>query len=79
MIPLEVAKIKARTYFRTLVRLAGLALILLGAYNLLLSPFYGTVSPGYRQLGFVMLQEGSGYWIGDMVLIGLGAVVAWFG
>lgn len=75
----EVAGLKLRNQIKFLVRIAGLALVLLGAYNMFLGPVNGALFVEYRQLGLIMSQQGqSAFFLSDVVVMAVGAVIAWF-
>jgi hypothetical protein len=76
----EVLKIRAATKLRTLIRFAGLAAVLVGAYHLfvpLVSPAAPTFAP-WRQFGFIAIEGLRGLYLGDVLLAAGGAVVVWF-
>jgi len=72
----EVALIRARHSIKSLLRIAGILLVLLGAFNM-----FGTrlldvepVAP-YRIFGVEVLQNGYGYYLGDAFVICLGLAI----
>lgn len=75
----EAYGIRSRSWVRMIIRGAGIAAVLIGAYNLLLSPFL--VSPeiltAYRSVVATVLVS-SAPLLTDIVLMVVGAVVAWF-
>jgi hypothetical protein len=79
-ITLEVWGIRTRGHIRSTVRLIGLALAVLGAYNLL--AIYAGASPiltGYRSLTSAIVIADLGIThFADFVLIAVGGMLAWF-
>lgn len=78
----ETTYIRFRTLARTLLSVVGIGLVLLGAYNMLLVPAgdMAAVAP-YRVIGTVTFETGngvSGYYLGDVVCMAVGAILAWF-
>jgi len=75
----ETIYIRSRTWFKTVIRLLGLALVLLGVYNMFLVPLFElqTVAP-YRIFGPTMNPWEGGYYLGDALIICIGAAIAWF-
>lgn len=75
----EVYWVRARGWVRTLVRAVGVGFVLLGAFNLLVAPVVDiTPLAPYRAFGIVLAYPHGGYYLGDVVVIGCGAVLAWF-
>lgn len=76
----EVYGTRAKAKLRMLVGFAGLLLVGLGAYNLLLAPVLDmSVYAPYRGFGLVSnsTQEVA-YFVGDFVVMGIGGLLAWF-
>lgn len=75
----ETYYVRFRTIFKTGVRLFGLGLVLLGVYNMFLVPLFGfqAVAP-YRLFAPVINPWRGGYFLGDAIMIGIGAAIAWF-
>ena len=78
---LEVVGLKARVYAKTAIRLLGLVAVLVGTYHLLgplIDPTLPTWAP-WRVIG-VTANAGSGgvYYLGDVLVIAVGAIVTWF-
>jgi hypothetical protein len=77
----EVAWIRTRSKLRTLLRAVGIGLVLLAAFNL-----YGatvtthTPFAPYRSVFVSTLQlaEPFGVYVADLLVLGIGLVVAWF-
>lgn len=76
---LETGWIRIRTFARTAVRIAGLGILFLGIYNMFGAAMLDmpAVAP-YRYWGLVRVGEASAYYIGDAVVMALGAAIAWF-
>ncbi len=77
----EVAKIRIGGIIRNVVRLVGLLAVVAGLYHLFV-PFVDPTLPTWapwRVFGLTA-NAGSGaiYHIGDVILMGVGAVIAWF-
>lgn len=75
----ETTYIRFRTLLRMVVGMAGLGLVLLGGYNMLLAPASGmeTFAP-YRVIGAVLIDGSTGgYFLGDVMAIGVGAILTW--
>jgi len=70
----ELWRIRLRKLLRATLGLAGLACVLVGAMNMLTG---SSMFAQYRVFGAVLTPT-SGYYIGDVLLIGGGAVLAWF-
>ena len=80
-ISLETVAIRTRGWIRLSLSLAGIALVLVGAWNLLLAPTLGTnpfLSEYRRFLLVLVVSDGGILHLADIVLVGVGAVVAWF-
>jgi len=73
--------IKSRSLVKTTIRLLGIALICLGVFNMFLGPLfdYAAVAP-YRLWGPVYPYGPTrgGYYIGDALVMCVGAAIAWF-
>jgi hypothetical protein len=80
-VDLEIVGIRARAHAKNLVRLLGLLAVLLGFYHLFV-PFVGPSLPTWapwRVFGLTAnVASGAIYHIGDVVVIAVGAIVAWF-
>lgn len=65
---------------RNIMRLIGIALVIWGSYNLLFAPLMGReVYAPYRAFGMIIQADTmKGFFIGDVLVICLGAVIAWF-
>lgn len=80
----ETAAIRGRTLVRSVVQVAGVVAVLLGAYNLLLYPSVGeTLWVGYRSVLPMVTAAGSSdgggiIAVSDVILMAVGAVLAWF-
>jgi hypothetical protein len=76
----EVVWIRARHTIKSLVRIAGILLVLLGAYNMLLAPalLMEPIAPYRQGLPILVSEQGGGYFLGDVAIIAIGAVIAWF-
>jgi len=76
---LEVGWIRLRSLLRTLVRLFGVGVVLLGIWNMFGAAMLdmNAVAP-YRIWGLVRVGEMSAYYIGDALLMMAGAAIAWF-
>jgi len=72
--------IQARHTFKSIFRIAGILLVLLGAYNMLLAPVMemGAIAPYRQGLPVLVSENGGGYYLGDVAVIAIGAIVAWF-
>jgi len=77
-VSLEVFYLRSKGWTRTGIRLLGIALVLLGAYNLLAAPVLQAqpIAP-YRELGLVIFRRGA-YYLGDMLIMAVGAILTWF-
>jgi len=75
----EVALIRARHTIKSLLRIAGILLVLLGAYNMLLAPVMAMdpIAPYRQGVPVLVSEQGGGYYLGDVAVIAIGAVVAW--
>jgi hypothetical protein len=74
----ETFYIRFRTFIKTGVRLAGVGVVLLGAFNLL--SFVSTVTPiftGYRTFGISLFGPAGSYYA-DVLLVLIGSAIAWF-
>jgi len=75
----EAYGIRSRGWVRTIIRGAGIVAVLIGAYNLLLSPLL--ISPEilttYRNVVATVLVSSPPFFT-DIALMVVGAVVAWF-
>lgn len=78
-IGLQVRLLRTKTKLKSLVRLLGVGLLFLGIFNMFVAPLV-SVEPfaPYRIFGVVFASETSGYYIGDVLLIAAGAILAWF-
>ncbi|WP_302082092.1 AN1-type zinc finger domain-containing protein [Salinibaculum rarum] len=76
----EVLGIRLRSATRTAIRLAGIGLVVLAAYNALLTPLYDTPVVGfYRVAETAVLTETFAYvYVEDVAAAMVGAAVAWF-
>jgi hypothetical protein len=72
----ETAAIRGRGWVRNLVRLVGIALVIVAGTNLLLSDSIWPVVV-YRDL-WAAATAAPVWPVGDVVAIGVGAAVAWF-
>ncbi|WP_340098569.1 hypothetical protein [Salinibaculum salinum] len=72
--------IRLRSTTRTAIRLAGIGLVLLAAYNALLTPLYDVPVVGfYRVTETAALTETPAYvYVEDVAAAMLGAAIAWF-
>lgn len=77
---LEIWGIRFRGWFRTGIRAFALAVVLLGAYNLLAAPLVGEAFlTEYRSLWSAMyFAENSAFYLADLFIVILGSIVAWF-
>jgi hypothetical protein len=77
-ISLETAGIRARTRLRLLVQLAGIGLVVIGGLNLLIAPI-STIDPVAQQIVYQPVQNSVGLrpMHADVVLIAVGAIIAW--
>jgi hypothetical protein len=76
----RLAYIRGRTVAKTLLRLCGIGLVLLGAFNMFAAPALdvAAVAP-YRAFGLVdAARDGTVFYLGDVLVMGVGAAVAWF-
>jgi hypothetical protein len=76
----EVAGLKTRGRLLTLVRFAGLLLVLIGGYNMLLAPLVAS-PPLLADVYVPLLVEHVGAGVGllsHITIITIGAVVVWF-
>lgn len=75
----ETWALRIRNWSRTLVRTVAIAAVALGAVNMLLAPFIGgAYFEGYRTLLPVVTGAGEGIiHLADVMLMAIGAVVAW--
>jgi len=75
----EVALIRARHSIKSLLRIAGILLVLLGAFNMLLAPvlMMDPIAPYRQGMPILVSQQGGGYFLGDIAVIAIGAVIAW--
>jgi len=78
IIKAETTAIRVRSYLKSLFRILGLGLILLAAYNALISPSYGTtlIAP-YRITGEIVITEGGIVYLDDVAVFVVGAIIAW--
>lgn len=78
-IRMETLGIRFRSLLKTLVRLAGIGLVLLGVYNMFLVGLLdvGVIAP-YRQWGLIFTGNQSAYYLGDVLVMAVGAIIAWF-
>jgi hypothetical protein len=78
---LKVFGLRARVYARTAIRLLGLIAVLIGTYHLLFSfidPSLPTWAP-WRVIGVTASPDSGGiYYLGDVLVIAVGAIVTWF-
>jgi len=78
-IRLETLGIRFRSLIKTFVRLCGIGLVLLGVYNMFLTGLFDmSVIAPYRQWGLVFTGNESAYYLGDVLVMAFGAVLAWF-
>ena len=78
---IETAAVRTRGWARFGLSVVGVALVLVGAWNLLLAPTVGfdALFPEYRRfLSTLVVSDGGVVRLADVVLIGIGAIVAWF-
>jgi len=69
--------LRAKTYLRFLTGIVGIALVSLGAFNMLVAPVVNlTPLAPYRGIGVVVFERGA-YYLGDILVIAVGAVLAW--
>jgi len=75
----EAALIRARHTIKSLLRIAGILLVLLGAFNMLLAPvlMMDPIAPYRQGMPILVSQQGGGYFLGDVAVIAIGAVIAW--
>jgi|GEM_PF-2283130 len=77
----EVIWVRTRGWLRVCLRLFGLGLVILAIYNLVGPAFsrYGAVAP-YRApvVSVLSLDTGAAY-IADVLVLGVGLVVSWWG
>lgn len=79
-IRLETTYIRSRAWVGLLVTLGGIGIVLLGAYNMFAAPLLGmeTFAP-YRIFGVRQTSTDSGaYFLGDAIIMCVGAAIAWF-
>jgi hypothetical protein len=76
----EIYGVKAKAKLRFALQLAGIALLALGAYNLLVVPLFETdLWAPYRVFGGVYSsKEEVGFYVGDFVAMAVGAAIAWW-
>jgi len=78
-IRMETLGIRFRSLFKTLVRIAGIGLVLLGVYNMFLVGLLDmSVIAPYRQWGLIFTGKQSAYYLGDVLVMAVGAIIAWF-
>jgi len=76
---LETLGIRLRGLLKTTVRVVGILLVLFAVYNMFAAPLFDLpVHAPYREWGVVLASNQKGYYIGDVLLIGLGSIIAWF-
>jgi len=75
----EIYGTKAKAKLRLILQIAGIALLLLGAYNLMIVPVLQTeLWAPYRMFGAVYSsKEEVGFYLGDFVVMAVGAIVVW--
>jgi hypothetical protein len=76
----EIYGTRAKAKLRLVLQIAGIALVILGAYNLLIAPAMQTeLWAPYRMFGSVYSsKEEVGFYIGDFVAMAAGAAVVWW-
>ena len=80
-IDLETSAIRTRGWIRFGLSVVGVALVLVGAWNVLLAPTIGVEAlvPHYRRLlSVAVVSDGGVVHLADIVLIGVGAIAGWF-
>jgi len=76
----EVYATRAKANLRLVLQLAGVVLVLLAAYNMLLAPVLGMqIFAPYRAAIILTPDSGTGaFYLADVVAMAFGAVLAWF-
>lgn len=74
----ETSLIRGRTVIRTLIALAGVALVVIGGVNLLSGGVWAPYRSLLRTVGVTTVAEQQFIYVADVVVIALGAVAAWF-
>lgn len=76
----DVTKVRARHSIKSLVRIVGILMVLLGAFNLLVAPalLLEPIAPYRQGLPIMVSDTGGGYYLGDIALIAVGAILASF-
>lgn len=76
----EIYGTRAKAKLRLILQIAGIALVILSAYNLLIAPAMQTeLWAPYRMFGSVYSsKEEVGFYIGDFVLMAVGAAIVWW-
>jgi hypothetical protein len=74
----EVWYLRLRSHTRTLVRLLAIVCVLVGAYNLLLVPVFETSTVAAAVYRPLVPVRGDVEYVADIVLMTVGAVVAWW-
>ena len=80
-ISLETTAVRTRGWVRFGLSVVGVALVLLGAWNLLLAPTLGIAPlfPEYRRfLPATVVSDGGVVRLADVALMGIGAIAGWF-
>lgn len=76
---LETLYIRLRTSVSTLLRLVGVVLIAFGAYNMFVVGLENAaVDAAHRQIAVMRVSEYGVYYVGDVVVMAIGAALAWF-
>jgi len=70
--------VKARSLVRTTLQLAGIALVLVAVYNIMLAGDSSSMILIYPTVDVVAIQEDYFVRLGDILAMGVGAVLAWF-
>lgn len=75
----EAYGIRSRGWLRAVLQVVGVAAVLVGAYNFLVAPYVvtGAVAPAYRDLAATVIAVPS-QMLADILLMVIGAIVAWF-
>lgn len=78
-VSLEAYGIRSRGWIRHIIRLVGIAAVIIGAYNFLLAPFLsaGALFTAYRDILGPLFTSSSPI-LPDVALMIGGAVVGWF-
>lgn len=75
----EVYWIRTRSWLQLLLQMGGVFLVLLGTYNMFVVPLSDLVAfAPYRMWGVVVMADQGSYYLGDVLVMCIGAVIAWF-